>query len=873
MVTNYVHARLVPFVGRKHELADVQSRLTSTDCRLLTLTGLGGSGKTRLAIEAASTLVPHFQHGVVFVNLQQITKSDLLVHAISQALGVPLHGEAEPEPQLLNYLREKSLLLLLDNFEHLLAGAPLISTILMHAPAVKIFVTSREALNLQEEWLYPVKGMSVPLSAYATSLEDYEAVQLFLFHAHRIQPDFALADERESVIRICQLSAGLPLAIELATSWLRGLTAAQIASEMQHNLDFVATATRDIEERHRSMRAVFNHSWELLSNDERRVFARLSVFRGGFDRDAAQTIADASLPLLASLVEKSLLQRESSERYEIHELLRQYGEEKLAADSAHAHDHHSRYFGEFVREREIDLKGRRQIEGLEALERDFENIRVAWDWAVQVQAYDILHTMLEGLLWYGVFRSQQHSVNSLYITGLDQITGDGAAYLKACIVSRQCHLLPYEAPPPIIVSRLENSLTIIRQLGNAMEVATCEVFLALIVAGVEQRHFERALVAAEHALTYFRRVKDGYCIALALHAFAFAHYYQGDRQHAMQLARDCAQLRREIGDHYGTARIVLLIAAEAYSIPDYEKAEHFNQEVRNIWRSLRSWSYVAFVDVNLAYLAIFRGDLETAKHLSDEALHLATEVNIRDHMAYALAMSGVIASLEERYADAWQLLMQAQPLTVHTSSIEALEWALPLAACGLHDYAAAREANLRAFQFAQRLNAPGRYFWHLPATCILLAHEGHTERAAELLGLIFTHHASAPAWIERWALFKRLRMDLEATLGTSAYQAAWRRGEAFDLNHVITDTMTWLRGDPTEAPTASSPVMIDPLTPREIEVLRFMAEGLTNPQIAERLVIGIGTVKTHTLNIYRKLDVSNRTQAILHAQERGLLRA
>jgi ATP/maltotriose-dependent transcriptional regulator MalT len=425
--------------------------------------------------------------------------------------------------------------------------------------------------------------------------------------------------------------------------------------------------------------------------------------------------------------------------------------------------------------------------------------------------------------------------------------------------------------PSIVVERLDSSLAFIQQNGDPTELAICQALFGLFLGGIAQRDFPRALQFARDSFSHFERIGDRFYLAVALHAFAWAYYYQGMRQQAVQYAHECAQLRREIGDHYGTARILLLVAAEAYSIPDYAKAERLNLEVRDNWRELRSWDRVSFVNVNLAYLAIFRGDFDAARALLDEALVLARGVGIRDQIAYALAISGVLASLEERYTQAWQLLSQAKEFARFTSSLEALEWGLPLAACGLHDYETARSANLRAFQFARRLNAPGRYFWHLPAACVLLAHEGYTERVAELLGFIFTHPASAPGWIARWDLFTRLRVNLEAALGTAAYQAAWKRGESFDLQAVVSETMDWLSGQPAEPSTSVNPILDDPLTPRELEVLRLLASGLTNPQIAERLVIGVGTVKTHTLNIYSKLGVSSRTQAILRAQELSLL--
>src|SRR5215213_8479309 len=323
MIRTYSSGNLIPFVGRTHELADITARLVDSGCRLLTVTGLGGSGKTRLVMEAAATVTAHFPQGTVFVALQPLTRSDLLVPTIAQAVGLTPYREGDLEQQLLDFLQDKTLLVILDNFEHLLDRSTLVTTLLAAAPGLTILVTSREALHLQEEWLYPLKGMATPPSIYASSLEEYDAVQLFLYHARRVQPHVDPANDHESVIRICEMTAGLPLAIELAATWLKGLSIAHIAHAMQCNLDFLSTTTRNIEERHRSMRAVFDQSWALLSENERLIFARLSVFHGGFAGDAANQVAQASFSCFSALVEKALVQLDSAHRFGMHELLRQ----------------------------------------------------------------------------------------------------------------------------------------------------------------------------------------------------------------------------------------------------------------------------------------------------------------------------------------------------------------------------------------------------------------------------------------------------------------------------------------------------------------------------------------------------------------------
>jgi predicted ATPase/DNA-binding CsgD family transcriptional regulator len=858
------------FIGRSTELAEIEALLDNPACRLLTLVGPGGVGKTRLALEIAGR--NSYPDDVYFVALQPLGSPSLIVSAIADALGLTFYGSDDPKTQLFNALHPKRLLLVLDNFEHLLDSVGLVSDLLVSAPRIQILTTSREVLNLQEEWLYTVRGLAFPQSAYSEPAESYEAVQFFLRIARRFQPDFSLDTQQADMIQICRLAEGMPLALEMAVSWLKVLTCRQIAAEMQCSMDFLTIHSRNVPERHRSMRAVFNHSWNLLSEAERQVFARLSVFCGGFEREAAEQVAGATLSILAALVEKSLVRRLPSGRYDIHELLRQYGEMQLveagAADGARYA--HCSYYAAFMHERGLDLKGRRQFEALTEVEETFENIRVAWDWALQLQQHDLVHHMLEGLLWFGLIRSRPHDVNALFNDALARVAGDHSDFVKARVIARQCYLLPHVTASHIPIQRLEDSLATLERYGDHTEIAICTLLLSLFLGGIEQREFPRALAYAQDSLTYFKKAGDQYYLAYALHAFAWANYYQGERQTAMQYAHECAQLRREIGDRYGTARILLMVAAEAYSIPDYDKAERFNREVRDIWWELKSWSYVGFVNVNLAYLAIFRGDFEAAKALLDESLDLARAVNIGDYIAYALALSGVLASLEERYTEAWDLFSEAKQLATFTSSVEALEWGLPLAACGLGDYQTARSANRRAFQFSRRLNAPGRYLWHLPAACVILAHEGDTERAAELLGLAFNHPASAPTWMEKWPLLIRLRDQLEAELGADAYQDAWVRGKTLDLEKVVIELILEFQDNP-EPQRQVKQTLPDPLTPRELEVLNLIAQGLSNQQIADRLVIGTGTAKTHTLNIYRKLDVNSRTQAIARARNLRLI--
>jgi predicted ATPase/DNA-binding SARP family transcriptional activator len=329
-----------PFVGREAEIGDIVQWLQDPTCRLLTLAGPVGIGKTRLAIEAAQRLVDNvtkdasFTNGVFFVPLDEVSSVKALVSAIANALNYPFPDSHDLKEQLVNFLRPKNLLLLLDNFEHLLDGAELISEILTTAPGVKALVTSCQALHIQEEWFHPVRGMAFPTDAGEWSekaLEDYCAVQLFTQSARRALPGFSLIEEAEHVVRICQLVEGMPLGIELAAAWVRALPCQVIAQELEQSLDLLTTTWQNLPPRHRSMHTVFDHSWQRLSATERDVLQKLSVFQDGFQAEVATTVAGASLPELACLIEKSLLQLTPTGSYRIPELLRQFCAGRLEA--------------------------------------------------------------------------------------------------------------------------------------------------------------------------------------------------------------------------------------------------------------------------------------------------------------------------------------------------------------------------------------------------------------------------------------------------------------------------------------------------------------------------------------------------------------
>jgi predicted ATPase/DNA-binding SARP family transcriptional activator len=382
-------ALLTPFVGREAELATIAALRAQPDTRLLTLVGAGGMGKTRLALEIARASLEAYADGVFFVGLASLATAAELPSAIAQALDVALHGD--PATALLRFLRNKRLLLILDNFEHLLDSAELVVALLHEAPQVQIIATSRARLNVRGEQIYVVQGLEYGAEGSPAAAASSAAVRLFAQAGRRGQPSFQVSEANLSaLLRICRLVHGMPLGLELAAAWTEMLPLDEIAQEIERSADFLSADWLDAPERQRSMRGVFDWSWRLLSENERQVLRQLSVFRGGFTREAAEQVVGASLRVLTSLVHKSLLRRAdgsaaSTGRYELHELLRQFAAEQLDAlpgERAAVEARHSMFYLQFVVDRERRLARNQPREAAADIQAELDNVRQAWGLAV-----------------------------------------------------------------------------------------------------------------------------------------------------------------------------------------------------------------------------------------------------------------------------------------------------------------------------------------------------------------------------------------------------------------------------------------------------------------------------------------------------------
>lgn len=700
-----------PFINRKEELAEIVARLEDPACRLLTLVGAGGIGKTRLALQAAAEIVDAFSHGVYQVPLAPLSSTEFIYSAIGDALRFPFSGSEEAHVQLLNYLRQKELLLLLDNFEHLMEGAAMVSEILQHTTRVKIVVTSRERLNLQGEWVLELPGMTVPNGGRANGIGQYSAVQLFMQSATRIYPAFNLdEDEQENVVRIVQLVEGIPLGIELAAAWVRALSTADIAEEIERSRDFLATSSPNVPRRHQSLRAVFANSWNLLTDQERDVVRRLAIFRGSFSREAAQKVSEASLPLLLALTDKSLIRRTASGRYEMLETLRQYAEEQLDAAPAvrrDTRDRHSAYYTGLLQRHEEDLRGGRQKEALATLEADNENVREAWCHAVQAGREGDVARGLGGLFHFYEIRGRLQEGLELFGQALDLFTGETLSPMRQGLRGT------------VLLRRGWFSY----RLGR----------------------FEQAQQDLEESLALFRRLDVAGETAFALYNLGILSYQLGRYDEAQTHLEESLAIHRELNDLFGIARSLSILGIVARDQGQFGNAERLLEESLAAHRQAEEFRGISRCLNLLALLRRDMGDDETAQSLLEESLAICRDMEDRMGIAFALSLLGVLLTERQAYGQAWELVEES--LTIREEIGDRRGTAFSLndlgnIATGQRRYTAAANYYRSALETAREIGALPLALYVLAGVAALRAEEGNAERALALALLVLNHDSS-----------------------------------------------------------------------------------------------------------------------------------
>ncbi|MEZ4867186.1 MAG: helix-turn-helix domain-containing protein [Caldilineaceae bacterium] len=699
-----------PMIGREAEQNALCTLLLDDSNRLVTLTGAGGMGKTRLALAVATILTPQFTDGVLFVPMAPLGAAALLPEAIAGALQLP-PGSSDPSQQVLTALATRHLLLVLDGFEELLhpqaageqdagqdasqdagddsSAATWIKLLVQHTTRLQLLITSRERLRLSRERSFELDGLSLPTAAAPPTMSD--AVLLFLERAQQAAPDFRLERSNEKAIaRICHLVDGIPLAIELAAAWVNVLSPQEIATELESNIDFLTRANRDTPPRHRSMRAVFDHSWALLNQAERATLGLLAAFRGGCNREAAQVVAKASLPLLAGLIDKSLVRRrqaESQARYELHEVVRQFATEKrqsivtgpnpagpmlrgLEQDTIWLA--HYTYFYKLVATARSHLYGRDQLQWLAILDEEHANVRAALDRSLGAQDFARglqLAIQLEEY-WY---------VRGHHREGLQRLLA----------------FLHHEATLP------------------AGEVA--RGFVAAAILAIADGNYPAARTYIERCVAPIRQSGDRATLARLLRYWGLIALHEADYVAAEALANEAIELAIALNNHYEWATTLSHLAEIALIHQNYSRAQTLGEQAVQMLRRVEDKNQLAGALRRLAQARIQQGQWEKARHEALESLALNNEVRDQRGTAASIVMLTTLVAAREEWPAVAQLLGAATYLLARTQA--SLLPADQLVYEELRQHALSRLPNFHALyeagqvRMAQEQNPPYHLDW------------------------------------------------------------------------------------------------------------------------------------------------------------------
>ncbi len=666
--TNLPESR-TPFIGRQTEQNEIVQRLADDPaCRLLTLAGPGGIGKTRLALEAARQILANrkaeFPHGVYFIPMTDVKSPEQIAAKVAAVLQFSFAGKNAPKALLLDYLHAKEALLVMDNFEHLVEDAGFLEELLANAPDVKILVTSRERLNLYEEWLFPVSGLRYPHDLAATNAAEYDAVQLFTQSARRVQAQFNLTEDiQPTVIRICQILEGMPLGIELAATWTHMLSCAEIAREIEHGLDLLRTSWRNFPKQHRSLRVVFDHSWNTLDEDEKQRLRQLSLFCGGFDREAAAQVAQTDLLMLSALVNKSFLRCEPDGRYQMHPLLQRYAATKLAEypqEKESAARRHAAYYANFMFRQKQALQSSRLPTALTEIKTEIDNVQQGWAQAVQGDKLNELEQYLEGLFLFLEIEGRfQEGITMLEeaVAQLETAAATNPAnrqkreQMIGMLLNTQSlfyfRLSQYQRAKKL----LQKSLALSSRNGGSPKVQAAGLqVLGHVAYGLGD--YTEAEQRYRQSITLFRQIGDRWGEAKLLSSLGVINRLQGQYSAAQKNLRQSLSIYREIGDPRGTAVALNNLGTTLRALGNYAEARQCYQESFAQRKAINDQNGIALTLNNLGNIAAVLEELTTARYLYEESLTICRQLGDRMGTARALNNLGILAHTGGRYAEA-----------------------------------------------------------------------------------------------------------------------------------------------------------------------------------------------------------------------------